>query len=554
MEDKNRTTDSDVEGARLDRRSFLGTLGIAAVGGALSSTLTGCGGGNAIGAVILTDEEQRAQNARTIRTDCAQIAFDRGTVTHVANGDEGLYASRIGSFSKGLPHDAIGEVDPGAYQTFKQALDSRDFSLLDTIAIGPRKLENPQGGLVYSLQGADPVSLTMPPAPAFASAEIAGEMVELYWMALCRDVAFDDYASSATVAAACADLNALSDFRGPRSGGQVTPATLFRSPTSGDLTGPYISQFLLQPASYGTLALDQRQRTYAAGSDHMINFAEWRAIQTGQQPSASPVFDGASRHIRNLRDLAAYVHDDVLFEAFFNAALVLFANGVPFKPGVAVYGSSPSQTGFTSWGGPHMLDVLTGVANLALRAVWFQKWFVHRRLRPEAYAGRVEVHASAQASYPLHADVLNSAAFSQLQTMNGNALLPMAYPEGSPRHPSYGAGHNAVAAACSTALKAFFDENHVLQNPVVPSADGLSLVPYTGPDAGNLTVGGELDKLAGNIAQGRNAAGVHWRSDYSGSFPLGEQVTETVLQEQKLIFNESGTFSFTRFDGSPAVI
>jgi hypothetical protein len=38
----------------------------------------------------------------------------------------------------------------------------------------------------------------------------------------------------------------------------------------------------------------------------------------------------------------------------------------------------------------------------------------------------------------------------------------------------------------------------------------MSLVPYAGPA---LTVGNELNKLASNIALGRDAAGVHYRSD-----------------------------------------
>ena len=85
-----------------------------------------------------------------------------------------------------------------------------------------------------------------------------------------------------------------------------------------------------------------------------------------------------------------------------------------------------------------------------------------------------------------------------------------------------------MAAACASVLKAFFDENHVLTNPVIPSADGLTLEPYMGSEV--FTVGGEIDKLAGNIAQGRNAAGVHWRSDYTGSMPLGERVAECCVR------------------------
>jgi hypothetical protein len=101
-------------------------------------------------------------------------------------------------------------------------------------------------------------------------------------------------------------------------------------------------------------------------------------------------------------------------------------------------------------------------------------------------------------------------------------LLPQVFPEGSPLHPSYGSGHATVAGACVTILKAMFDGSTGYANPVVASADGLSLVPYVGSDANSLTVEGELNKLASNVAHGRNIAGVHWRSDAYWSLRLGE--------------------------------
>ena len=51
------------------------------------------------------------------------------------------------------------------------------------------------------------------------------------------------------------------------------------------------------------------------------------------------------------------------------------------------------------------------------------------------------------------------------------------------------------------------------------AADGLSLVRSQSRDA--LTVGGELNKLAANVALGRNAAGVHWRSEALDELLLG---------------------------------
>ncbi len=46
---------------------------------------------------------------------------------------------------------------------------------------GVVKLVNPQGAYAFELVGPDSHQLVIPAPPAFSSAEIAGEMVELYW-------------------------------------------------------------------------------------------------------------------------------------------------------------------------------------------------------------------------------------------------------------------------------------------------------------------------------------------------------------------------------------
>ena len=51
-------------------------------------------------------------------------------------------------------------------------------------------------------------------------------------MALLRDVHFLAFPANADIAAA-ASLSAFSDFRGPKSGGVVTPGTIFRGFTPG---------------------------------------------------------------------------------------------------------------------------------------------------------------------------------------------------------------------------------------------------------------------------------------------------------------------------------
>ena len=151
------------------------------------------------------------------------------------------------------------------------------------------------------------------------------------------------------------------------------------------------------------------------------------------------------------------------------------------------------------------------------------------------------------AKSPVHADVLNSAALKTTYALSGTHVLPSAYPEGCPIHPSYPAGHAVIAGACVTALKAFFNEATVIADPVESSEDGQSLRSYRGP---MLTVGDELNKLAANITIGRDAAGVHYRSDGIQGLLLGEDVAIGLLRDIATTYSESFPgFTFTKFDG-----
>src|SRR4029453_8886502 len=189
----------------------------------------------------------RASQAFELRMRAAELARDRAPVAQTGNGEEDLYPSRIASISKGLPHNAYGEVDPAAYDAYLHALNSGNQAALDSMPMGlGRRLTNPLAGLAFDLEGPDGHHLAQPPAPTIASGQGGSELGELYWAAGARHAHFSDYGTSAVIADAAADLSRFPDFRGPKASGQVTPGTIFRGSTAGDLIGPYLSQFLWQ--------------------------------------------------------------------------------------------------------------------------------------------------------------------------------------------------------------------------------------------------------------------------------------------------------------------
>lgn len=541
----------------LSRRNILaGATTAPAVLAAMGGTATMLASAPAQAEVLTpTNRVRRFRDAAKLRKNAAQTQFFEA-VTRPAqetNDDDEIYADYRGSFHKCLPQNDFGEVDPDAYDSLRYAFECGNPEAFDAIPLdgaADRRLANPQAALAFNLVGIDPHGTRMRPAPAFASAETAAEMGEVYWHAILRDTPFSDFGSSALAGDAIDDLNAFSETVGPTQAGLVTVDTLFRGPTPGDLEGPYVSQFLLRDINYGPALIEQRYNT-PDSTNFMTGAAEWIAIQRGSAPGASINFDAQRRYIYNARALGEYVHGDALFQAYLFAAAIALGFGSAALD-MTPYSGNPNQGGFTTLGGPDVLDSVSHVANLSLRAAWFQKWAAHRRLRPEMYAGRVHFSRTGDRDYGLPAEILNSAAVGILESENGTALLPMAFAEGSPTHPAYPAGHATVAGSCCTVLKAFFDESFIVPDPVVASSDGLSLLPYGG---GDLTLGGEINKLASNISLGRDLAGVHYRSDGVDGILVGEQIGLSYLADISRGYNEDfGGFSLTRFDGTEALV
>ncbi len=518
--------------------------------------------GTALPAGVTNNRIAQAFNLRVGEATQDALA---GPAVNFSNGDTTLYPDKGGTYTKGLPHDNFGRVDLQAFATFTKALNSGEFSDFQNIIVGGTRTQNgPQGGLAFDLEALDNVQFgqpQVPPAPKTASDQNATELLEHYWASLLRDVAFTDYSTNLLAGAAAAELGSQPTYFGPRSGGIVTPNLLFRGNFPGEKPGPYISQFFIKPTALGTQPISQQMVSYLPDIDYMAEsptgFADWLTVQDGNLTGLQNQIDPDLRYRRNGRDLAAFTHLDVLYQAYFTALLVLGTIGAPVNPGNPYVGST-TENGFGTFGGPDFAATLAEVAVKALNAVWYQKWFVHLRPRPEAIGGIVHLIKTgqqAETDVTLSNVILNSIGLEQSFDTYGTWLLSQAFPEGSPTHPSYPTGHGTVGGACITVLKFFFDGRFVIPDPKVPSSDGLSLLDYTGSDAGQLTVNGELNKLGHNVSFGHGIhAGIHWRSDTDTSLLLGEAVALSFLRDRARTYNEPFTVKLTKFDGTTATI
>jgi hypothetical protein len=504
------------------------------------------------------------------------------------NGDAQRFTDFSGSWSKCLPHPYLGIVSPSAWLSLTHALSTGRFQDFENIQVGnpggpgfTGTLNGPEGSLAFDLEGLDSHATNIPPAPSVASAQTAAELAEHYWAALIRDVQFSEYSSNPLVAQACADLNNLSYVRsrGSQYPYPVTPQKLFRGqivPGDGNVQGPYLSQFLIQPTMLGVQPLSQMYRRFLSvgegGANYLTSPAEYLSVESGFPPSFSLQFDPTYRYARMGRDMTAYTHVDALHQAYFIAVLVLAGIRAPVNPGNPYLGSR-TQHGFGTFGstqaGPvDAVATIPEMATRALKAAWFHKWIVNLRQRPEEvgallHARLTNQNPMPQASLALHPDLLNSAVLPIIYSHFGGYLLPQAFTEGAPTHPCYPTGHGTVGGACITAIKFFFDGTQRIRpllqaagrDVYVPSQDGLSLEVYTGADRDELTVNGELAKLGWNITIGHGIhAGIHFRSSSYWSLLLGEQVALSVLQDRANCYAEPFTIQITKFDGTTATI
>ena len=544
------------------------------------------------------DFRQRRQEARIKRKLTLRDAFDAFiTSPPPVNGDEERFNNLgfpgFASYTKALAHDKIGLVEPSSFESLLEAIQRGTQQAFEDILLGgkERLLTNPLNAYSFQLIGNDSNGARMAAAPKFDSRNTAVDMVERYWMALARDIPFDRYASSPLIAEACEDLNNLGFER--EFGFECSPDTIFRGPYEGCNVGPHVSQFLLQDFQFGNQPIRQLQAYPKEGVDYLTDLETWSQVNNGDiDPTGSDIIEG-TRYITTLRDAGQWVHIDFPHQSGLWATIILLGMNAEIS-GASPYanGEIKKSKAFGSLSGPD-ITIQSGLAGVyGLKHAWFQKWCVHRRLRPEVYAQRLELFRRGELGSSTNspfddgkfkglfgegAEVWRTTTVldrilehnkQQNQAQNradrdGTWLLPIAYPEGSPTHPAYPGGHSAFVAAAATIAKAFFSDCELL-NPKVPVNNAQQLDNFDGP---TLTVHGELNKLIANITLFRDGAGMHWRSDgtasglnaafdragtgiETGGNLLGEKMAISMLRDIKRTYREEvGTFEFRSISG-----
>jgi len=444
-----------------------------------------------------------------------------------------------------------------------------------------RKLEGVAGSQSFNMIGTDSSVVVPNKFYAIDSEANAFEMAEVYAMSLVRDIPFklfDDNLDEASLQQNEKDLldllktkvTQLNNFTektsAPTKNGNITVGTLFRGPSLGETVGPYVSQFLLHPFKYGNISIEQKFTSeYDHGASTTIeNFLNGQNGRTPDNISSS-----ASAYCYSPRILGSKVHSDPLFQFYYDAALICMQTKLAVPSGF----SHDKTSDWTSGGGPNVLASIAHVCQGALRMAWHSKYGIGMKIRPEVMAHRIHLgmtNAEMRMAVPgldnittimqnkaesLLTEVKSNNILTDMEglTIEGSDtyLLKNQYPEGSPAHPSWPAGHATVAGASVTVLKAMLnchDENN-LAKPwteavyVSNTGDGLDEVPVvTG-----MTVISELNKLASNVTLGRDWAGVHYRCDGDCGVIAGEDFAITYLQDVAKEYHESKSGLFKGF-------
>ena len=515
--------------------------------------------------------DDRLKAAYELQLELAERLLAKGIPEQTCNGDEEDFPVALGNFTKGLGHHATtGEVDPGDWDALLTALASGDPSDFELVPLaGVRKLVNPQSGLAFDTRGERrPRSCQCRRRPTFASAEQAGEIVEHYWMALLRDVNFDDYDGHARGAAASADLNALrrrlqrAEDQAARSRRRPSSATSSRAPSWVPTSRSSCGSTRRSACEY----VERKMRTLAPGIDHMTTFADWLAVQNGVS-HRGPTFDAdPALHPQRPRPRPVGAHRRALpglLQRLPDPRHAAGQLGHRRRPRRAVnpgnpYIGTPTRPASAPCGPPASRRWCARSRPAPSRPPGTRSGSSTAACGPRSYAGRVEVHLNqspGRYNGILHPStcsaptVLDAVAAHNSGTLPAADGLPRGLPDPSvlqrrPRHRRGRVRHHPQGAL----------RHRERRHPATRWCRRRTARRSCPTPARPLTVEGELNKLASNVATGRNIAGVHWRTDCHRVAGSARRSRSACCATSARSSTRAARFTFTRFDGTQIVI
>lgn len=485
-------------------------------------------------------------------------------------------------FCKTLNHSPNGFATKADIDKLITAINFNSLETLQAIpkdASSLRKLEGVPVSNASNNEAKQPHCVTLNGAYDISSGKSLFEMMEVYCKQLVRDIPFHEWSSDSTVANLITYLNNYgSDITGPTESNVININTFLRGSGIDETKGPYISQFLLRDFYYGNHHITQVYHPENNANTQIID-SHWLNVQRGITVYSNTYLDPTPKGVFKPRVLASIVHNDPLYQFYYNAALILNGLGVQT---VGYDNSSINSSVWTDGGPPSVISMLAEVGSTALHVAWYQKYGLTLKIRPEVLAQRLllaytdtdlrtnvpklndiktQADKGAQILALVDADNMSNGG----QNYSGfNYYLNVLFPEGSPTHPSFPAGHAVVAGAMVTVLKATVvtHDNEGARLPwtfdVYEATTNSNTEAYTG-DASGMTIIGELNKLASNVALGRDFAGVHYRSDGDKGILSGEEIAISFLQNKIKEFgvNDSGLFTgwdLEKMDGTRILI
>lgn len=192
------------------------------------------------------------------------------------------------------------------------------------------------------------------------------------------------------------------------------------------------------------------------------------------------------KSIKTYGDLAAFVHNDK--DQLYQHMYFLFRSKTGHHPQF----HSDNNDAFHNFvnSAPYACYLMSKVLYDSLRFAWVSK-YKYMMIRPEVYGNILEVTPErlSNADYIKESEV-GKKYYEKFKTFR----LALAYPEGSPQHPSYPQGHQSVSTGQAIVLKYLLDTDQEIKE--------------------GYTVQDEINKMMDVVALGRVVAGVHYHCDY----------------------------------------